>query len=157
PTVAAQKTAEQNAILDLLKDDLTRLKTRVSTEEYPKIEAHVGGLAKLQQRLTTMPPVVACDKPTMPAAAATRSQNAAYPTEVNAMLDIVLHAFACDLTRVASVQLSHGFSPIIHTWLGQSQGHHSMSHDATTDRRPELQAIDKWYATQFAAFLMKMD
>jgi hypothetical protein len=157
PNAAAQKRAEQGAILDLLKDDLARLRGRVSTEEYPKIDAHLTGLAALEQRLTAMPPAVACTAPAMPAAAATQNQNAAYPTEVNAMLDLVLHAFACDLTRVASVQLSHGFSGVIHTWLGQNTAHHTMSHDATVDRRPELQAIDKWYATQFASFLMKMD
>src|SRR5262249_33005242 len=35
--------------------------------------------------------------------------------------------------------------------------HHTMSHDATVDRRPELTAIDAWYAGQVYGLLTKMD
>src|SRR5262249_18453734 len=39
PAAAARTQAEQGAILDLLKGDLGRLRGRVSTEEYPKLDA----------------------------------------------------------------------------------------------------------------------
>ena len=33
--------------------------------------------------------------------------------------------------RVASVQLSRGFSNTVHTWIGMTMGHHTMSHDTS--------------------------
>jgi hypothetical protein len=44
------------------------------------------------------------------------------------MMDLVKHAFACDLTRIASVQLSRGFSGIVHSWVDATQGYHTISH-----------------------------
>jgi hypothetical protein len=156
PNAAARTKAEQGAILSMLKGDLGRLRGRVSVEEHQKIEAHLEGLRVIEQRLTNMTTPAACTAPTAPAAS-TREVNANFPTEIAAMMDIVTHAFACDLTRVASIQMSRGFSNVTHTWLGHTAGHHTMSHDATVDRRPELEAIDTWYATQVAKLLTALD
>src|SRR5262249_40561854 len=66
------------------------------------------------------------------------------------------HIFACDLTRVASVQLSCGFSNVTHTWLGHDKAHHVMSHE-NADNRDKLMAIDNWYAQQIYTMLAAMD
>ena len=85
-----------------------------------------------------------------------RSNNAAFPAQVTSMMDIIAHAFACDVTRVMTLQLSYAFSHVVHTWLGHTSGHHDMSHDGT-DRRTELQAIDNWYAKQIAYLVGQLD
>ena len=155
---AAQKKKEQTSILDLVTGDLNRLRTRVSSEEYPKIDAHLTGIRALEQRLDTIVPVVTagCSVPTRPDAASKYSDNAKFPTEVGAMLGMIPHIFACDLTRVASVQLSCGFSNVTHTWLGHDTAHHTMSHE-NTDNRDKLMAIDNWYATELFTMLEAMD
>jgi hypothetical protein len=155
---AAQRKAEQTSILDLVTADLNRLRTQVSAEEYPKIEAHLTGIRALEQRLDTMMPVVSagCTLPARPEAASKYANNESYPTEVGAMLGMIPHIFACDLTRVASVQLSCGFSNVTHTWLGHTTAHHSLSHE-NTDNRELLVAIDNWYAQQLFTMLQAMD
>lgn len=155
---AAQKKTEQTSILDLVIGDLNRMRTRVSGEEYPKIEAHLAGIRTLEQRLDSVTPVVSagCAVPTRPDASGRYANNANFPTEVAAMLDLIPHIFACDLTRVASVQLSCGFSNVTHTWLGHTDAHHTMSHQ-NADNREKLMAIDTWYATQIASMLQAMD
>ena len=155
---AAQKKQEQQSILDLVTADLNRLKTRVSSEEYPKIEAHLTGIRALEQRLETMTPVAnaACVAPDRPASSGKYANNANFPTEVGAMLGMIPHIFACDLTRIASVQLSCGFSNVTHTWLGHTDAHHTMSHQ-NVDNRDKLVAIDHWYAQQLAAMLQALD
>jgi Protein of unknown function (DUF1552) len=154
PMAAAKKRAEKAAILDLVKNDIARLRGRVSSEDYPKVDAHLEGIRALEQRLDATIPT-GCSAAAMPPGVS--SNNANYPSEVASMLDIAVHALACDLTRVMSIQLSHGFSNVVHTWLGQTRGHHSMSHDISADWRPQLQAIDTWYATQYLALLQKLD
>jgi len=154
PTAAAKKKAEKAAILDLVKGDIARLRGRVSNEDYPKIDAHLEGIRVLEQRLDSTTPT-GCTAAAMPPGVT--SNNANYPSEIGSMIDIAAHALACDLTRVMSIQLSHGFSNVTHTWLGHTRGHHTMSHDLSADWRPELQAIDTWYSTQFLDLLKKLD
>jgi len=157
----ARRRAEGKAVVDLLKGDLGRLRGRVGAEEYQKVDAHLEGLLAIERRLTPStqpPPSASCTVPTAPPAPSGRggTNNAAYPEQIKQMMDVVTHALACDVTRVASLQLSYGFSNVTHTWLGHTSAHHTMSHD-NTDRRAELQAIDTWYATQFAYLLQKLD
>jgi hypothetical protein len=155
---AEQKKKEQTSVLDLVTADLNRLRTKVSAEEYAKIDAHLTGIRALEQRLDAMPPMVSagCVVPARPEAAGKYANNDHFPTEVGAMLGMIPAIFACDLTRVASVQLSCGFSNVTHTWLGHDTAHHSLSHE-DTDNRDKLMAIDNWYATQLYGMLKAMD
>ena len=162
PSAVAAR-AEQQAIVDLLQDDLQRLRQRVGSQEYQKLDAHLEGLLALEQRLnasvTTPTPTLGCAIPEAPpesSGGALGGGGASFPDEITQMIDIVAHALACDVTRVASLQISYGFSNVTHTWLGQTSAHHTMSHDLT-DRRAELEAIDTWYATQFNYLLDHLD
>ncbi|WP_437942870.1 DUF1552 domain-containing protein [Sorangium sp. So ce341] len=57
-------------------------------------------------------------------------------------MDIAVAAFSCDITRVMSLQLSYAFSHILHSWLGHTSDHHTMSHGGQARRR-ELQEGDR--------------
>ena len=158
---ASQATARRRAQLTTLMSQVERLRTRVGTEEYVKIDAHLEGLRVLERRLntTTTPGTTGCTPPTTAPTAntsTTRENSSTFRAECTAMMDLVTSAFACDLTRVASVQLSRGFSNIVLDWVGMTQGHHTVSH-LDGDHRTELQAIDQWYGTQFAYMLSKLD
>lgn len=146
--------------MDILLSDIERLRTRVGTEDYRKIDAHLEGLRAIERRLETpsTTPSAGCTKPEAPAAGTmSRFENSeVFPSEATAMMDIAVHSLACDLTRIASVQLSRGFSNIVHSWKGVSQGHHTVSH-LDGDHTSELLAIDQWYAEQFAYLLAKLD
>jgi hypothetical protein len=155
PDALAKKKAEKGAVLDLIAGDIERLRGRVSTEEHPKIDAHLEGIRALERRLDATV-AAGCTAPTAPMAGV-KSNNATYPAEVASMIDIVSHMFACDLTRVASLQLSRGFSSVVHTWIGMTMGHHTMSHDTSADHKQQLVDVDTWYATQVASLLGKLD
>ena len=66
----------------------------------------------------------------------------------------MLSALACDRTRVASLQWSRSFSMVRHTWLGNNEGHHTLSHDP--NQRPILTAINRWYTEQLSYLLANM-
>jgi len=154
----AQRRLEQSSIIDLVKGDLNRLRPKVSSEEYPKIDAHLAGLNVIQQRINQMPPTptVGCSLPARPDPSDRFSNNSKFPAEVAAMLGMVPHLLACDVTRVMSVQLSYGFSNVTHTWLGHTDAHHTMSHQ-NADNRDKLMAIDGWYCEQIMTMLTAMD
>ena len=153
-----QRRNEQKALVDILKVDLAKIRTRVGAADYQKIDAHLQGVLAMERRLTptisTTPPSAGCTLGTAPTKVT--SNNAAFPAQVTSMMDIIAHAFACDVTRVMTLQLSYAFSHVVHSWLGHTSGHHDMSHDGT-DRRTELQAIDNWYAKQIAYLVGQLD
>ena len=153
--VVTRNRAEQKALVDILKADLPRIRARVGAADYQKLDQHLEGVLSMERRLGTTGGVVtpttsACTLGTSPAT------NSAFPTQITQMMDIITHAFACDVTRVMTLQLSYAFSHVLHTWLGHTSDHHNMSHDGT-DRRTELQAIDNWYSKQIATLLMQLD
>jgi hypothetical protein len=155
PDAVVRARAEQRSILDLLKTDLDRVRAKTSTEEAVKIDAHLEGLRKLEQRLDSTV-VTACSAPTQRPTSTGRESNATFQADVASMIDIVTHALACDLTRVASLQISRGFSNVTHSWLGHTTAHHTMSHE-NADNRDKLMAIDNWYCTQIAGMLTAMN
>ena len=77
--------------------------------------------------------------------------NENFPALIKLQTDLLVSAFACDRTRVASLQWSRSFSMVRHTWLGSSEGHHTLSHDS--NERPVLGAITRWYNEQLAYLL----
>jgi len=149
--------AEQHAVVDLLKGDLSRIRKRVGAADYQKIDAHLEGVLAMERRILpppTTPTTIGCTIPTAPTTVT--SNNANYPTQITQMIDVAAHILACDVTRILTLQISHGFSNITHTWLGHTSAHHTMSHDGV-DRRTELTAIDNWYAKQVAYLLAQLD
>ena len=149
--------AEKHAVVDLLKGDLARIRKQVGSADYQKIDAHLAGVMAMERRIMpppTTPTTTGCTIPTAPTNLT--ANNANYPMQITQMMDGATHILACDVTRVLTLQLSHGFSGVTHTWLGHTSPHHTMSHDGM-DRRTELTAIDNWYAQQVAYFLGQLD
>ena len=159
PTAVARIRAEKRAILDLVNADLNRLRTRVGAEEMQKIDNHAEALRGIERRLDSAGVGSACVAPNAPPQLMNgqRSNNASFPSEIASMSEIVTQALACDLTRVASLQISRGFSNVTHDWLGHTVGHHTMSHDTSRDWNPLLEQVDNWYAQQVVALLQRMD
>jgi hypothetical protein len=150
---AAQRQTEDLALVNFVRGDLGRLRTKVGSEDYHKIDAHLDGLRAIEQRLNTSvigSGASACALPAEPGG------GAAFPDEIQSMIDITVSALACDVTRVMSLQLSYAFSYVRHDWLGHTLEHHTMSHLAG-DYRPQLTEIDNWYAQQVITLLEKMD
>jgi hypothetical protein len=105
----------------LCKEDATQIGQLQSmwNQTYTDIAAASLAAAKC----TT--PVLASGYPALPADP--------YPYNVTAMSNILAMALACNLTRVASLQLSHALSPVTLSWLSttaapQNMTHHLFSH-----------------------------
>ncbi len=159
PTTSAASLGRAQS-LELLIAETQRLKNRIGSEEWHKVEAHLEGLHAIDSRIaSTATTIEGCTAPPRDSWPEPRSQwenSETFPDESQAMMDIAAHALACDITRVTSVQLSRGFSNVVHSWAGASQGHHTVSH-LDGDNTAQLQEIDRWYGQQFAYVLSKLD
>ena len=79
------------------------------------------------------------------------NNNASFPALITLTNKMVAAAFACDRTRIASLQYSRGFSNHIHTWVGARDTHHTLSHG--TANAPVLARIQTFYMDHIAQLL----
>jgi Protein of unknown function (DUF1552) len=147
---------ERLATVALAQAELKRLVPRIAAVERTKLEAHLDALASVERRLNTR--TNACKGPSQPAK---RDPNAIdnTPLVMGCQLDLVTAAFACDLTRIASLQYSFGDNDgRPYPWLGISDDHHSLTHSADSDTASwdKVVKIRAWYAEQFALLLDKL-
>jgi hypothetical protein len=75
-------------------------------------------------------------------------------------MDMAAAALACDVTRILTFQWSYSESEHLFQFLNNIQGnHHAISHDFASSgtNYDAYNAIQTWYAQQFAYFLGKLD
>lgn len=153
---ADRRAALRQSILDLHRDELLDLHARLGRPEQLKLEEHLESLRALER--ASADPGLACAPGAPPADLATYD-NDRFPALTAAQIDLAATALACDLTRVASLQLAHTVAPTVCTWLDLSDGHHSLSHSADSDARgvADFVAAERWFTAQFAALLDALD
>jgi hypothetical protein len=149
PSAFDRLRAERRSVMDVLRREVTRLQTKIGREDQAKLGAHVEGVRAIERRLEDRPPSSCLIR--TPEGGIDVDANENFPGLLKLQTDQLVSAFACDRTRVASLQWSRSFSMVRHTWLGSSEGHHTLSHDA--NERPILGAITRWYNEQLAYLL----
>ncbi len=155
----AALASERRSVLDRVMSDFRTLDRHLGTEDRRRLAAHANGVRELERGLT---------------APGVRKKSCQIPGELPMLdpwamehfllvgklqMDILVNALACDVTRVASLQWSTAQSGVAFRWLGQSEDHHGLSHqaDASPDARRKLTVINHWYAQQYAYLLKRMD
>lgn len=146
--------ARRQSVLDLHRDELRDLHGRIGAAEQRKLDTHLDSLRALEKQLEPLGDV--CEPLGAPTGLDSRANDQA-PDLLAAQIELAVQALACDLTRVASIQFSHTVSPTSFTWLGISEGHHSLSHAADgTAGVADFVKCEQWCAAQFAALVQRM-
>ncbi len=144
------------SMLDLARQELKDLSTRVGTEEKHKLEQHLESFRQVERGLTGegTTPTTSCTQPQAPLAMDYRA-NANFPAVGRAQMDLMVSALACGLTRVASLQWAHTVAPQVFSWLSASESHHELSHkgDSNTAGVAAFVKCERWFAEQFAYLL----
>lgn len=149
---AAQRLARRRSILDVTRAELVDLRDRLGAEERIKLEAHLESLRSVERGLESSGG--SCEVPATPDRVGTYD-NDSFPAIAQQQIDLAVRALACGLTNVASLQLSHTVGDRVYSWLGISDGHHSLSHadDGNEAKVADFVAVERWNAAQFAYLL----
>src|SRR5690606_9804070 len=116
-------------ILDSVKEDVATLKSQLGPADNVRLDAHLDSIAELQAKLGTATPV--CDLPEDPMFTNNDPLNSEKLTMVNEMMsDLIAYAFACDLTRVATMLFIEGAAePSLTEIPGNNSSWHQYSHN----------------------------
>jgi hypothetical protein len=120
------------SVLDLVRDQTTKLKQRLGQADIIRLDAHLDGVSLLEKKISTLPP--ACERPTEPTSAQNNVDidgDEPLAQVGDLMSDLLVYAFKCDITRVASYLLGEGAGEYTFRddGVSQSSQHHLLTHD----------------------------
>ena len=147
---AERLRVKRKSVLDFVMGELDDLqKNVVGKQDRVKIDSHLDSVRDVERRLQT--PTQTCGGVTKPDGTLNLDVNENFPKIIGLMNRLATTAFACDRTRIASMQYSRGFSRHTHTWLGQKDWHHTISHNAGATKA--LTDMQRWYYERFKELL----
>ena len=158
PAILAAERARQKSILDAVSGEYTRIAQSLGSADKQRLDAHLDAVRDIELRLTRGGNVTGahCSDPVVPAL--DHDDNDAFPDVGALQIDLLSMAFACDITRVASLQWSRSVSQTRFTWLGIDEAHHDLSHLGDDDAvaQDKLSRIEGWYASQLATLIARL-
>ncbi len=145
----------RKSVLDAISGELTALQGQLGYQEREKLQAHLDAVEQLEKSLVGS---LGCSAPESPQPVGFWD-HASFPAVGKAHMDLMVVALACGLTRVASLQWSHTVSPTVFSWLGLSEGHHSLSHvdDSNPAGIADFVACERWFSEQLVYLLDKLE
>ena len=168
PDPAAEaELRRKRSVLDAVGESFKSYRARLGSEQRQRLDAHASYVRDIEQRLQSsmVPPAGGCAKP----GALSAVDLFDHDTTCKRFADLIAMAFACDLTRVAAIQLAttHNYQ---FPWAGvdipyasnPSYGNwHDYVHDPVENQSQEdrrvKRAILRWHMDQLAYVLAQLD
>jgi hypothetical protein len=160
----AKLRARRKSVIDAVAGDLKSLSLTLDKDDRSRVDQHLESISNIEKRLNM--PVTpgaqgggcrAVDQSKTMYSPTAMSDNANFPAILDIQNRMAVAAFACDRTRIASVQWSRSFSPIIHNWVGVNIDHHTLSHKTDAGSMNQLHQINRWYGQRLSELLGYMD
>jgi hypothetical protein len=141
PEAARARRARGRSALDFLSADLARLRSRAPSAERDKLEHHATALRDLERRLS--PTAASCAVPArvsraqFPKFRAYGGGERSFETITDLQIELIARAFACDITRFATLMLADlsrtGVDPTLPVDIHQDVVHR---YNARADGKP---------------------
>jgi hypothetical protein len=144
-TAAAQarRRAYSSSVLDYVRSETTTLQARLGTTDRRKLDEYLTAIREVEARIARMDAMV-CTPTARPDATLPFQQH------VDVMHDLMALSFRCDLTRVQSFMLGNAGSNRVFDFLGQTTGHHNLSHHMSDGANlTSLERIGTWEIQKF--------
>ena len=168
----AAEVARTKSVLDLLDKRYVKLGARLGAADKAKLDEHLEKIRKIELNLGTIVDTTnACKAPTAvdtkgynpstglqsadDGSTVDTSTDSLIPKVGTFMMDMMVLAMACDMTRVGTFQWTDTEAKHTFPWLNLNQHHHFYQHDGGF-KPDECAKIDNWYASQHAYLLTAM-
>lgn len=161
---AARAAKGELNILDRVTRHLGAMRNHFGFENMARIDAHLESVQELARSVAV---VNNCQGPTLPGGKInwTNDQyNPDFPLIAKTQMDMVVNAFACDLTRSASLmmgdyangELAFGFLRDKNSAFSAQRDHHGIAHDDSNGAKGIKDFVDQWFIEQYAYMLDRL-
>ena len=150
----ARRKSMRQSVLDAVAGQAKSLTPRLGKEDGQKLDQYFTSVRALELQLAAGGPGASCAG-TRPDAFASPPD---YQKQLGAMMDLMVLAIQCDLTRSISFLFGPGHCTHIYDFLpGITDAHHSYSHhDNDPVKLAAISTIVTWEMAVFASFLEKL-
>jgi hypothetical protein len=152
-----QTLAKNPGFLDLIKDDVQRMRTRLGGPERQKLDQYLDSLDEtnksIQSRAIASENCKAVMAPQVGPMEGALDENLD-PKVLAGHIDVTFQALRCGLTHVSHITIEGMEAPHVrYTWVGQTANHHNDHH---AYNYPILQKIDTWWFEQIGTMVDKL-
>jgi hypothetical protein len=146
---------QQRSILDFVMEDAKSLQRQLAHRDVEKVDEYLTSVREIEKRIERAEQFK--DTPD-PAVETPAGIPRSFEEHMRIMYSMLVLAFQTDSTRVATFLLAGDGNNRAYPEIGIPEGHHYLSHHQGKEEMMEkLSEIDRWYMTQFAWFLQKME
>ena len=140
------------SVLDDVRDDLTRVSSKLSARDKALLDQHVTLVRDLEKELKSNDAETKLAHPMPELDPSVELVNDNTPQISRMQLDLLVNSLANDMTRVATFQYMRSVGQAQMKWLGIQEGHHSLSHDPDSNKESyaKLLKINTWFAGEVA-------
>jgi hypothetical protein len=138
------------SILDDLEGDLAKIRSAVSNEDRHILDEHAAFVREMELELRGSAEDVGHAVPVLEPGV--KGENDNIPRISKMQIDLMVHSFAADFSRIATLQFTNSVGQAKMRWLKVDEGHHELSHkpDDDQDAQDKLTRINQWFCEQLA-------
>ena len=149
-----RRRAYQKSILDFVNDEAKRMRTRIGSEDRPKLDEYLTAVRDVERRIERAEKF----RSEVPEDRRPDGIPQSYRDHIRMMFDLMHLAFQTDTTRVTSFLLAHDGSNRTFPEIDVHSAHHEISHHRNDPEKLEaIGRIDRFYISELARFLERLD
>jgi hypothetical protein len=145
---------ERQSLLDFVREDVAGLTPRVGPRDRHKLDEYLTGVRELEERIARFGQLPPVHPPRFGRPDGTPPE---LQEHIRLMADLLVAAFAADVTRIATFLITNDSSNRSYPWLEVPEGHHDLSHHGHNPAKQEkLVRINRFHVGELAYFLRKL-
>ena len=154
PDARKARIVEQKSILDYVKEDFSRTKQKLGSNDKSKLNEFTDALRDVEFRIQKAESKVDMELPDMQRPVGIPD----YEEHVRLMYDLMLMAFQTDMTRVFTFMTAREYSELVFTALGHTDPYHPTTHHRGNPGKIRRAGdITVYHAKLFGEFLQKLN
>lgn len=145
-------------VVDVLYQQYQGLRPTLGSRDQAKVDQHLELLRGVERRMTIAVDSMGCAAPSRPVELDENDENTMAEI-ADLQVTLMASAFACDLTRVATLQFSTAINEIRLPWMDDMGSGHALSHSGVSDLESQSALVTRsqWYAERLANLLAALD
>ncbi|MFO0625399.1 MAG: DUF1552 domain-containing protein [Polyangiales bacterium] len=149
-----RRVAQRRSVLDAVRSQSEQLRRELGREDRARIDEYLDAVRELERTISAS--AASCVGAESTADAVARTAAAPREDRARVLLQLVVLALRCDLTRVVCFALSNALNEHSLPWLGVTKGLHAATHENDPATREALRRVDRHNMEQFASLLHAM-
>ncbi len=150
----ARADRQRKSILDFVGEEARQLERTLGASDRRKLDEYLTGVREVEQRIERARPAVDLGGANYPRPLGIPAD---YREHLRLMADLLVLAFQCDLTRVATFVFANDGSNRSYRGIGVPDGHHDLSHHGgDAAKHDKIRKINNFHVAQLAYFLQRL-